>query len=183
MKKTFAIAAALTALASYSHAADLDAVEARVRDDLKSKIVTDKIIAAIKAQNEANASLSEADVKALDDKWQGGDQAMIDAKLGSDVSQDLKKMVEGSAGFYGEIFLMDNKGLNVAQSDKTSDYWQGDEAKWQKTYLKGAGALFVDDVEFDESSQSFTTQVNAAIADPATGEVIGAVTFGVNVEE
>jgi hypothetical protein len=43
-----------------------------------------------------------------------------------------------------EMFVMDAKGLNVGQSDVTSDYWQGDEAKWQKTYGAGPGVVFVD---------------------------------------
>jgi uncharacterized phage infection (PIP) family protein YhgE len=37
--------------------------------------------------------------------------------------------------------VKDNKGLNVGQSDVTSDYWQGDEAKWKKSYKMGAGAV------------------------------------------
>jgi hypothetical protein len=33
----------------------------------------------------------------------------------------------------------------VGQSDVTSDYWQGDEGKWQKTFGTGdANAIFVD---------------------------------------
>src|SRR3546814_1455058 len=77
---------------------------------------------------------------------------------------------------------MDNRGLNVGQSDVTSDYWQGDEAKWQKSYQGGADAIFVDEVEMDESTQTFQSQVSMPIVDPATGEVIGAITVGVNVD-
>jgi len=78
---------------------------------------------------------------------------------------------------------MDFKGLNVGQSAVTSDYMQGDEAKWQKTYQAGADALFIDEVEFDDSTQSFQTQMSATVVDPATGEAIGAITIGVNVEK
>ena len=81
-----------------------------------------------------------------------------------------------------EIFVMDNKGLNVGQSDVTSDYWQGDEAKWQKTFLAGADAVFIDAVEFDESTQTFQSQLSLPVVDPQSGDVIGAVTIGVNVD-
>jgi hypothetical protein len=81
---------------------------------------------------------------------------------------------------YTEIFVMDNKGLNVGQSDVTSDYWQGDEAKWQKTYQVGPDAIHVSDVEQDESSQVFQAQVSVPVVDG--GQVIGAVTVGVNVD-
>jgi hypothetical protein len=77
---------------------------------------------------------------------------------------------------------MDNKGLNVGQSDVTSDYWQGDEAKWQKTYSVGPAAVFVDKIEQDESTQKFQTQVSISVVDPAGGAVIGAVTVGLDVE-
>ena len=77
---------------------------------------------------------------------------------------------------------MDNKGLNVGQSDVTSDYWQGDEAKWKKTFLVGPDAVFIDKVEEDESTQQFQSQVSLSIVDPTTKNVIGAVTIGIDVE-
>ncbi len=76
---------------------------------------------------------------------------------------------------------MDNKGLNVGQSDITSDYWQGDEAKWKKSYGAGMGAVHVGKIKQDESTQKFQSQVSVAISDG--GKVIGAVTVGVNVDE
>ena len=82
-----------------------------------------------------------------------------------------------------ELFVMDAKGLNAGLSDVTSDYMQGDEAKWQKTYQVGPDAVFIDDVEFDESSKAFQSQVSATVVDPATGKAIGAITIGVNVEK
>ena len=77
---------------------------------------------------------------------------------------------------------MDNRGLNVGQSEVTSDYWQGDEAKWKKTFLVGPNAMIIDDVELDESTQTFQSQLSMSITDQATGEVIGAITVGVDVE-
>jgi hypothetical protein len=75
---------------------------------------------------------------------------------------------------------MDDKGLNVGQSSMTSDYWQGDEAKWQKTYAVGADAFHVSEVEFDESSQSYQVQISTTISQD--GQPIGAITLGVNAE-
>jgi hypothetical protein len=77
---------------------------------------------------------------------------------------------------------MDAKGLNVGQSDVTSDYWQGDEAKWQKTYGAGSGVVFVDGVEEDESTQALQSQASVTISDPETGEPIGAITVGINLD-
>ena len=77
---------------------------------------------------------------------------------------------------------MDNRGLNVAQSVETSDYWQGDEAKWQETFGNGSGDIHISEVEFDESTGSYQSQVSMPISDPDTGELIGAITFGINVQ-
>lgn len=76
-----------------------------------------------------------------------------------------------------EIFVMDNRALNVGQSGPTSDYWQGDEAKWQQTFLVGADAVHISKIEYDESSKAFDFQLSFSIVDG--NEVIGAVTFGV----
>ena len=69
----------------------------------------------------------------------------------------------------------------MAMTDKTSDYWQGDEAKFQKSYNGGSGAVFVDEVEFDDSAQAYLCQVSVPVKDGA--EVIGAITIGIDVDK
>lgn len=64
---------------------------------------------------------------------------------------------------------MDARGLNVAASDVTSDYWQGDEEKFSATHEVGAGALHISDVEMDKSTQRYQGQISLTISDPATG--------------
>ncbi|HBF28820.1 hypothetical protein [Rhizobium sp.] len=142
------------------------------------------IIDAIKAQNAAHAGLGKADIDALDKKWraevQKGDQPLIASVMSNQVSAFLKEKQAGSKGAIAEVFVMDNKGLNVGQSEITSDYWQGDEAKFQKTFDVGPKTLFVDEVEKDESTQALQSQASMTIVDE-TGKAIGAVTVGVNL--
>ena len=153
---------------------------------VKQWIANDTIINAIKAQNAKHAGLSQADIDNMDKYWRAQTDAsskpMIDAVLGNAVSSFLRQQKESTGGLVTEVFVMDNRGLNVGQSDVTSDYWQGDEAKWQKTYSAGAGAIFIDEVEMDESTQTFQSQLSMSIVDPASGEVIGAITVGINVD-
>ena len=78
---------------------------------------------------------------------------------------------------------MDNKGLNVGQSDVTSDFWQGDEAKFQKTYMVDSNVIFIDEYEVDESTGKYQAQISLSIADPDTGDTIGAVTIGLDALE
>lgn len=144
------------------------------------------VITAIKTQNQQNLSLTQTEIDSLDKKWRaetansGG--PMIEEVIGNTLSGFLRDIKNDGEGLVTEIFVMDNKGLNVGQSDITSDYWQGDEAKWKKTYSASPNAMFVDDVEMDESTQSFQTQISIAITDPDTGKNIGAVTIGVDAE-
>lgn len=146
----------------------------------------DIVIDAILAQNADHAGLTDADVEALDEQWrqeaEAGSGPLIDAVLGNALSEFLAQVKADSDGMITEIFVMDNRGLNVAQSDVTSDYMQGDEAKWLETFPVGGDAVFVDELEFDESTNAFQSQVSGSIVDPATGETIGAITVGVNVE-
>lgn len=148
-------------------------------------LVDPVIVSAIKDQNAAHAALSQADIDTLDGQWraevEAGTRPMIDKVLGAEISKFLAAKQQEAGGMITEVFIMDNRGLNVGQSDVTSDYWQGDEAKWQKSYGAGAGAVFVDEVEKDESTQTLQTQASVAITDPSTNEVIGAVTIGIDV--
>lgn len=143
------------------------------------------IIAAIKAQNAEHAALTDADIDALDKKWRaevdGTDHTMIDAVLANAVSKLLKEKQAAAQGAIAEVFVMDAKGLNVGQSDMTSDYWQGDEAKFQKSFGAGKDGLFVDEIEKDESTQALQSQASMTINDEA-GNPIGAITVGVNLD-
>jgi hypothetical protein len=145
------------------------------------------IIDAIKAQNVKNAALTESDILKLDKEWRAQVDApskpLIDSVMKNQLSAFLSAKEAASNGLVTEIFVMDDKGLNVGQSDITSDYWQGDEAKWQKTFQVRPDAVFVDKVEKDESTQQLQVQVSISIKDPETGKVIGAITIGLNVDQ
>lgn len=183
-KRATLSAAALSVLlfSSFSASANeyADSATALANDTIKPWLQNPLVINAVKAQNEKHAGLSQADVDALDQKWRGGDSALIDGVLNNELSQYLQGVKNDGQGLYTEIFVMDNKGLNVGQSDKTSDYWQGDEAKWQQTYSVGADSIHLSDIEEDESSQTFQMQISLPVVDG--GAPIGAVTVGVNAE-
>lgn len=162
------------------------AIRSFVESQLKAHLASDLVIDAIRQQNDKHANLSQADIDELDLQWRaetdGQAGSLIDDTLSTPLSSYLSEVLEDSAGIYTEIFVMDNRGLNVGQSGLTSDYWQGDESKWQQTYLVGADAVHASDVEFDESSQTYQLQISVAIVDPNTNENIGAATFGVNAD-
>ena len=189
MHRTLIAATALVALTAFSAAAQ-DAHVAPVTDYIETNVkpwLSDPVLVdAVKAQNAQNAGLAQADIDALDKKWraetEGSSKEMIDGVLGNALSQFLKAKQQEAGGLITEVFVMDNKGLNVGQSDVTSDYWQGDEDKWSKTYGAGPDAIFIDGAEKDESTQMLQSQGSIAIKDPASGEAIGAITVGINLD-
>ncbi|MBX9457837.1 MAG: hypothetical protein KL863_18525 [Rhizobium sp.] len=144
------------------------------------------ILEAIKAQNAANAALDQAAIEALDQKWrfevEANEHPMIDSVLASGVSTLLKAKQEASWGTITEVFVMDARGLNVGQSDITSDYWQGDEEKFTRSFGAGPHALFVDAAARDESTQMLQSQASMTIVDES-GKPIGAITVGVNLDQ
>ena len=139
-----------------------------------------QIVEAVKAQNAQGMTLDQ--IKAKDEKWKAHAgtadymQALMDSACG-----EYLRSVQAGDDYYAEIFVMDNQGANVAMTDKTSDYWQGDEAKFKKSFNGGQGAVFVDDVEFDDSAQAYLVQVSVPVKDGGT--VIGAITFGINIDK
>lgn len=146
----------------------------------------EEIVNAINAQNERTAGYDQNMIDELDATWRAEVGASvtptISPVLNNATAEFLRSQVEASGGMITEVFIMDMHGLNVAASDVTSDYWQGDEAKFSETYGRGAGANHIGDVEFDESTQTYQGQISLTIVDPSTGEPIGAMTVGVDAE-
>jgi hypothetical protein len=73
-----------------------------------------------------------------------------------------------------EAFVMNDRGTLVCSMAETSDYWQGDEAKWQRTFVDGRDP-FVEEPAFDASSGKYAIQLSVPIAE--AGRRIGAVTL------
>ncbi len=187
MIRTMIMAVPLVFAASFAQAVDAPpAMKAFVESDVMTWAHSAEVVDAIRAQNEAHAGIEQDDVLARDTQWRSevgaGSQPLIQSVMTTPLSAFLSEQVAASSGRINELFVMDANGLNVGSSGITSDYWQGDEAKFQKTYEVGPDAIFVDAIEFDESSQSYLGQVSISITDPDSGEVIGAMTIGLNAE-
>ena len=143
------------------------------------------LVSAIMAQNEQSGGYDQAKIDELDKQWRAevdaADKPLINATLGTDASSALAAAQADSAGLFTEIFATDATGRNVAQSTITSDYWQGDEDKFTKSFGAGADAVFLGEIEQDESTQTYQSQVSITVTDPATGAPIGSITAGVDL--
>jgi len=161
------------------------ALQAYLASDIAPWAADPVLVAAINAQNAVTAGYDQARIDALDQEWQAtvgtGGNALVAGVLTGPAADFLRARIAESGGTVTEAFVTDAKGLNVAASDPTSDYWQGDEDKFQKVFPAPDG-VFISDVELDESTQRYQGQISLTITDPATGAAIGTLTVGVDAE-
>lgn len=185
--KPLAIAVAISALMRPAYANEYrSAMEAYLEAEISAWIDNPVLVAAIKSQNSETANLPQSEIDRLDQIWRaevGSDSSqLINSVLENEAANFLRQRMDEAGGAISEIFAMDARGLNVAASSATSDYWQGDEAKFQESYGLGAGSVHFGEIEFDESSQTYQGQISLVIVDPESETPIGAMTIGVNAE-
>ena len=159
-----------------------DAMVKEIRSWLQVPVVR----ISVEAQNRRYATIRQDKIDELDKQWMAErkekNQPLIAAVLSNPLSSYLTQIQAASDGLFTEIFVVDDKGLNVGQSSITSDYWQGDEAKFKKTYPVGPTAVFVDKAEIEEQTKTWRAQVSLTVVDTA-GKAIGAITIEVNLTE
>jgi len=110
-----------------------------------------------------------------------------EALINNGLSEELRKNVE-LRNFYKERFghslfeevILTNKyGANIAQTGKTSDYYQADKWWWQEA--KGNG-LYIADVEYDKSEGVYSIDICTRIDDDQ-GNFLGVMKSVLNLEE
>lgn len=148
-------------------------------------VVSQKLLlSAVKIQNLQNANLTQDEIGALDARWRAefgsDDRPLIEDLISRPLSIYLKAVQDNSDGILTEIFVVDARGLNVGQSAVTSDYWQGDEEKWQVPFLEGR--VMIGDIKLDESTGKVQCQVSVPVLD-AKGRAIGTATFAVRFDQ
>lgn len=154
---------------------DLDAVIAAEVEQIRTWAKDATLVQAVREQNALEVPLSR--IRSIDISWQTAtdDNPRLQALLKKPCSKRLQALATGEG--YPEAFVMDDQGALVCTTGKTSDYWQGDEDKWQKSFAEGRGALFVAEPQLDESSGKKLVQVSVPILD--AGKAIGVLNAGI----
>lgn len=162
-------------------------VDAGLVDTVRGYLENEVVVLSVRNQNEQHAAIDAAAVERLDARWREERDAavrpLVAATLANPLSSYLTRIQAHSIGLFTEIFVTDEHGLNVGQSNITSDYWQGDEAKFTRTFPRGAGAVFLDEAEWHAPSATWRVQLNLTVEDPTTRAAIGAATFEINLTE
>lgn len=136
------------------------------------------VVEAVSAANEEGKTMKQ--IEAMDAQWKADKKAGKTAPymaelMENDCAKQLKSMMTEHP-YITEIFVTDNQGANVAQTGGTGDYWQGDEAKFQKVFNQG---VLVSDVEAEDGKN--ISQVSVPVLDGDTH--IGTMTIGVDIDQ
>lgn len=151
---------------------------AYARMPLADKIAGDpELLKAIAAKN--HAVESPVDIRRIDGAWIHNPQYPLRKTLTSGPCADRMRKLVADDKLVVEAFLMDERGGLVCSTVETSDYWQGDEAKWQKTYRDGA-QVFIDEPALDASTGAFAVQLSRLVTD-ARGGKLGALTLTLKI--
>jgi len=141
---------------------------------------------------ESNASFAETGftediILQIEEQWKSSDpdepNSVAFYLINNPTSDALRSIMiedqQSNSQFkYAEIFLTNQYGVNIAQSDKTSDYIQDDETWWQKAKQNG---IFLSEGGYDESAGVYASNIAIKILDE-NGNFIGVIKAVVNVE-
>ncbi|WP_391348639.1 PDC sensor domain-containing protein [Azospirillum sp. A23] len=171
------LCAGTLSMASAADPALEGAVRKAVSQQAQPWLADPAVVGAVKSQNSRNAGIAQAKIDEMDNRWKaaakaGGANPAFDEVSANAVSKQLKQVVAGSNGRIVEILLMDDHGLNVGQTAGTSDFWQGDEPKWQKIFT-GNADLYMTDPEKDDKTGAMLTEASVPVMDPAGKQKIG----------
>ncbi len=132
------------------------------------------IIEAVKAsnQNVRERRLARKPISQLETEFAATKLLTPNNRLNNYLQQITK------SGKIAEILVTERNGLNIAYSNRTSDFVQRDEAWWQITQEQG---FMMDEPDFDESTNTTVIPFSQEIQDPQTGEFLGVIKAAVPV--
>jgi PAS domain-containing protein len=130
----------------------------------------------------------EAYLVKLDREWTNTPEKEIAHFMKDLLENNLSEELRGKISFYeqkhgysvfGEVFVTNRYGANVALTGRTTDYRQDDEEWWQGAQKNG---IHVDDVNYDESAGVYSIDIGLRI-DDEEGNSIGVMKIVLNVQE
>lgn len=111
------------------------------------------VIRSVAQANQTNAHFSLKEIAEMDRQWRGteGVDLFIVSLITNDLADKLKEF-QKKQGSLVEIFITDRKGLLIAATNKTSDFYQADEAWWRETVERNNPKGAFGGSEYDESA-------------------------------
>ena len=151
-----------------------------IRDWLRD----DTLQQTLKEVNHLHTTLSQEEILERDLQWRRAVETGNTAALWTMVNENLSTQLQrwrAQHDFVNEIIVTDVRGLNVATSPWSSDYWQGDEEKFIAAIAADYGQRALGEVEYDRSTGKFQVSVSAPIYIPGHIYPQGALIVGVDI--
>jgi hypothetical protein len=133
---------------------------------------------SVQAQNQKRIAMEE--ILKMDRDWIRGSISpdFVKTLMENNCALKLKELVKEIPSSM-EAFAMDDQGALVCITQKTSDYWQGDEPKWIDSFKGGTGQTVVSKREYDQSTKSTLLHVSVPIMDQQ--KAVGVLCVGINL--
>jgi len=150
----------------------------RVHDWIALSDLRELVVASEAARAPQNEPEFAKFVEDLEARWPTlkPEEEPLRGLLQNDVASELHafRMINP---LFAEVFATSTRGELIGSSDKTSDYWQGDEVWWQRAMRQKFRYAYVEGINYDTSAGVYSVDVAVPIrswrhaADPPVGVV------------
>lgn len=145
-------------------------------------------LSTFRQYNRQRKNFTNDDIKIIDRKWieefKAGIHVILAEHTHHDLSANLMRIKQESDGVITEIIFTDKQGMNIAVSDMTSDFYQGDEIKFTASMKLNSGDVYIDHMAYDASTRLFQVNVSFPVFDSSvSSQPIGAVILGIDAEK
>ena len=118
----------------------------------------------------------------IEQRWPslGRDDPLLGGILDNPLSARMR-IFQRVNPFFAEALMTDARGRLIAATEKTTDYWQADEAWWKRAVALGTHRAVVEGVHYDASARVYSLDVSLPIRDwlapaqPPVGVIKGVV--------
>ena len=126
-----------------------------------------------------NYNSSPPNPQKLDRVWstlQPGD-TYLDSIIENPSADAMREWIK-RISIQGEGLLMGRNGGLVAATEKTTDFWQGDEAQFLNAIDLPAGNIYIQSEMLDESTHLMLIKISTPVYNPRSKRAIGVLVIG-----
>ncbi|MCK5113222.1 MAG: HAMP domain-containing protein [Phycisphaerae bacterium] len=115
---------------------------------------------------ESNRKLPAPELATIDASWATTPEntGLLYDVINNPIADILKRIVRRDNAI-SELIITDRFGQLIAASNRTTDYYQGDEEWWVKAYNGGQGKIYIPSIEYDKSTKIWAASLCIPIID------------------
>jgi len=179
------------ALLAEENVGALDRIIYRRLEELESYVASNSDLTSfLEVSNKEFDKIKDRDqyIKIEDEKWSAAVKSEITPFMKEIINNNLSNELRLNIEFYNEkygydifpeLFATNKYGVNIAQTGKTTDYYQADEEWWQKNRNQ---KYYVGDIGYDESTGTYSLELGVRV-DDKNGNFLGILKSVYNVQE